>query len=95
MGGADAPDMSTFSFLPDMSGTIGDSTTEAVAGDPLEVEEQDIFTLGKAYFDSKEFERTAALLKDCRSNKSRFLCLYSRYLVRSMSNTAVVRAHCM
>jgi Anaphase promoting complex subunit 8 / Cdc23 len=49
----------------------------------LEREAQDLpkYFLGKSYFDCKEYERVAFVLKDCQSLKSKFLRLYSKYLV--------------
>nr|XP_032806261.1 cell division cycle protein 23 homolog [Petromyzon marinus] len=40
----------------------------------------DVYTVAKAYFDLKEFDRAAHSLKDCRSPKAYFLQMYSRYL---------------
>jgi anaphase-promoting complex subunit 8 len=51
--------------------------------DPLEEHECDVHSVGRAYFDAKEFERAAHVLKDCRSSRSRFLAVYSHYLVRT------------
>ncbi|KAG0086837.1 anaphase-promoting complex component apc8 [Podila epicladia] len=45
------------------------------------MEEYDNYIMAKTFFDIKEFDRTAATLKGCTSHKSRFLRLYSRYLV--------------
>lgn len=45
-----------------------------------EVQEQDKIVLAKMYFDCKEFDRVAHLLKDCSSSKAVFLKLYSLYL---------------
>ncbi|KAL2315127.1 Anaphase-promoting complex subunit Apc8 [Schizosaccharomyces pombe] len=46
----------------------------------LEVEEKNIYLLAKSYFDCKEFERAAYTLQNCKSSKSIFLRLYSKYL---------------
>jgi hypothetical protein len=40
------------------------------------------YMLAKAYFDCKEYDRAASALTPCRSVKSIFLRLYSKYLVR-------------
>ncbi|KAG0211353.1 Anaphase-promoting complex subunit 23 [Mortierella sp. GBA30] len=43
--------------------------------------EHDTFLMAKTFFDLKEFDRCASVLKDCVSSKSRFLRLYSKYLI--------------
>ena len=48
----------------------------------------DAYTLAKAYFDVKEYDRAAHFLHDCNSKKAYFLYMYSRYLVR-----AILRCH--
>lgn len=45
--------------------------------------EEDVFITAKQSFNFKEFEKTAFILRECRSPKARFLCLYSKFLVRS------------
>ncbi|KFH62526.1 hypothetical protein MVEG_11919 [Podila verticillata NRRL 6337] len=52
-----------------------------VETDRASMEEYDTYLMAKTFFDIKEFDRTTATLKDCSSHKSRFLRLYSRYLV--------------
>jgi hypothetical protein len=49
----------------------------------LDRETQDLpkYLLGKSYFDCKEYDRAAYVLDDCQSLKSKFLRLYSKYLV--------------
>lgn len=47
----------------------------------LEALDMPKYLLGKSYFDCKEYERAAFVLKDCRSYKSKFLRLYSKFLV--------------
>ncbi|XP_031555451.1 cell division cycle protein 23 homolog [Actinia tenebrosa] len=42
--------------------------------------EYDVFCLGKALFDSKEFERAAFFLAECKSHKALFLRFYSSFL---------------
>lgn len=43
----------------------------------------DAYTLAKAYFDVKEYDRAAHFLHGCNSKKAYFLYMYSRYLVRA------------
>jgi anaphase-promoting complex subunit 8 len=40
----------------------------------------DAYTLAKAYFDVKEYDRAAHFLHGCNSKKAYFLFMYSRYL---------------
>jgi anaphase-promoting complex subunit 8 len=49
----------------------------------VDLEGQDLptYLLGKSYFDCKEYDRAAFALKDCQSSKSKFLRLYSTFLV--------------
>jgi hypothetical protein len=53
--------------------------------DSLEIEREarDLpkYLLAKSYFDCKEYDRAAFVLRNCVSLKSKFLKLYSRYLV--------------
>ncbi|KAG0233497.1 Anaphase-promoting complex subunit 23 [Actinomortierella wolfii] len=42
--------------------------------------EMDIYLMAKTLFDLKEYDRVASTLKDCKSPKSIFLRLYSKYL---------------
>jgi hypothetical protein len=49
----------------------------------IEKSEQDLFEMGKSYFETKELERCHEILGRCKSKKSKFLRLYSRYLVSS------------
>ena len=51
--------------------------------DPEFLKDFDKYSLGKAYFDLKEFKRAAFFLEDCTSHKGYFLLIYSHYLVRS------------
>lgn len=44
----------------------------------------DAYTLAKAYFDVKEYDRAAHFLHGCNSKKAYFLYMYSRYLVRTV-----------
>ncbi|CAO3572047.1 unnamed protein product [Mortierella alpina] len=43
--------------------------------------EHDTYLMAKTFFDLKEFDRCASVLSGCTSSKSRFLRLYSKYLV--------------
>lgn len=56
-----------------------DSLTGQPAG--LYTAEYDTYLMAKTFFDLKEYDRCAAILEKCESNKSRFLRLYSKYLV--------------
>ncbi|XP_073241538.1 cell division cycle protein 23 homolog isoform X2 [Porites lutea] len=44
------------------------------------IKDFDKYTLGKAFFDLKEFDRAAFFLEGCTSQKAYFLYMYSRYL---------------
>jgi hypothetical protein len=48
----------------------------------LQNEEEDYILSAKSFFDVKEYSRAYKLLEHCQSSKARFICLYSRYLVR-------------
>lgn len=86
----------------------GDHYTPGFSADPLagsrqherfisewEVEksEQDLFEMGKSYYETKELERCYEMLSRCKSKKAKFLRLYSRYLVSSCSD-AQLSASC-
>ena len=45
------------------------------------IKDFDKYTLGKTFFDLKEFDRAAFFLEGCTSPKAYFLYMYSRYLV--------------
>lgn len=47
----------------------------------IEKSEQDLFEMGKSYYETKELERCYEILGRCKSKKAKFLRLYSRYLV--------------
>ena len=49
------------------------------------IKDFDKYTLGKALFDLKEFDRAAFFLEGCTSQKAYFLYMYSRYLVSNNS----------
>lgn len=44
-------------------------------------DEDDVLLVAQHYFDSREFERCAFKLKECKSPKARFLAAYASYLV--------------
>ncbi|KAG0331220.1 Anaphase-promoting complex subunit 23, partial [Podila humilis] len=46
--------------------------------------EYDTYLMAKTFFDVKEFDRTAATLIGCTSQKARFLRLYSKYLASGL-----------
>ena len=48
---------------------------------PQFVTDFDRYTLGKTFFDLKEFDRAAFFLDGCTSDKAYFLHIYSRFLV--------------
>ncbi|EAW62155.1 cell division cycle 23 [Homo sapiens] len=49
-----------------------------------DAQDMDAYTLAKAYFDVKEYDRAAHFLHGCNSKKAYFLYMYSRYLVRAI-----------
>jgi anaphase-promoting complex subunit 8 len=57
---------------------------DATTGQPTGIytAEYDTYLMAKTFFDLKEYDRCASILEKCESNKSRFLRLYSKYLVR-------------
>ncbi|OWK11907.1 CDC23 [Cervus elaphus hippelaphus] len=48
-----------------------------------DAQDMDAYTLAKAYFDVKEYDRAAHFLHGCNSKKAYFLYMYSRYLFSS------------
>ncbi|KAF9126726.1 Anaphase-promoting complex subunit 23 [Mortierella sp. 14UC] len=56
-----------------------DPTTGLPAG--MFTAEYDTYLMAKTFFDLKEYDRCSSILERCESNKSRFLRLYSKYLV--------------
>lgn len=56
-----------------------DARTGLPAG--MHIAEYDTYLMAKTFFDLKEYDRCASILEKCESNKSRFLRLYSKYLV--------------
>jgi Anaphase promoting complex subunit 8 / Cdc23 len=69
------------------SGT-GKSSLHRLSQVEIDRESQDLpkYLLGKSYFDCKEYERVAFVLKDCQSLKAKFLRLYSKFLVDTVGN---------
>lgn len=61
---------------------------DATTGQPtgMYTAEYDTYLMAKTFFDLKEYDRCAAILEKSESNKSRFLRLYSKYLVRSFAS---------
>lgn len=59
----------------------------------MDREAQDLpkYLLAKSYFDCKEYYRAAFVLADSRSLKSKFLRLYSKYLVLLLTNATHLR----
>jgi anaphase-promoting complex subunit 8 len=59
----------------------------------MDREAQDLpkYLLAKSYFDCKEFDRAAFVLADSQSLKSKFLRLYSKYLVCPLDYTTHLR----
>ena len=51
----------------------------------LETQDLPKYLLGKSYFDCKEYDRAAFVLAGCQSFKSKFLRLYSKFLVINSS----------
>lgn len=49
-----------------------------------DVIEEDEFQLARGYFDLKEYDRVAWVLKDGQGNRAKFLRYYSMYLVSSI-----------
>lgn len=82
----DANDLSSFAFSPESMRYNEAYTAAAETRDALEEQETDEYILGKAYYDTKELDRAAQVLKSCKSSRARFLCLYCRYLVCSSSS---------
>ncbi|KAK3828161.1 MAG: anaphase promoting complex subunit 8 [Benniella sp.] len=52
-----------------------------VSSNDTDLTEHDAYLMAKSFFDLKEYDRCASVLEGYNSNKSRFLRLYSRYLV--------------
>lgn len=71
-----------------------DDIIHVVSSEDLFAIEEDLFVSARESFNFKEFEKTAFILRECRSPKSRFLCLYSKYLV-SRGNSAVGDGECV
>lgn len=65
--------------------SLGEGSTfgQKVSQKEIDLEMQDLprYLLGKSYFDCKEYDRAAFALTGCQSLKSKFLRLYSKFLV--------------
>ncbi|KAL7409660.1 hypothetical protein BDY24DRAFT_418699 [Mrakia frigida] len=75
-GGGGRPSLSTFSpsdFLPPPSQPLP-------SHNPPSSEEEDLYDLGKSYFDAKELERCAWTLRECQTGKAGFLRIYAKFL---------------
>lgn len=71
----------------------GKSSVERWVPDEYEDVEDDAYLMGRAYFDSRDFERAYESLGNAKGSKSRFLKLYARYMAierRIMDNVGVV-----
>jgi Anaphase promoting complex subunit 8 / Cdc23 len=66
----------------DASGGIANGKQET----ELEMRDLPKYLLGKSYFDCKEYERAASALRGSQSLKSKFLRLYSRFLVMHLNS---------
>jgi anaphase-promoting complex subunit 8 len=82
-----SPDRESFGFpdtTPDQP-EAGPSRSRTRHGIEYEEEtdpvEEDEFQLARTYFDLREFDRVAWVLKDAMGSRSRFLRVYSAYLV--------------
>jgi anaphase-promoting complex subunit 8 len=81
--GTSRVDMSSFAFSPDRNKDAAAAAQQFAQGrDLAEDAEEDTYRLGKAYFDTREYDRAANALKDCKAVRNRFLGLYAQYLVR-------------
>ncbi|KAF9111779.1 anaphase-promoting complex component apc8 [Mortierella sp. AM989] len=61
--------------------TSGLSLNSSMMSSDIDMPEFDTYLMAKTFFDLKEYDRCASVLEGCASNKSRFLRLYSKYLV--------------
>ncbi|KAI7815865.1 hypothetical protein BC939DRAFT_404660 [Gamsiella multidivaricata] len=52
-----------------------------MASSDIDLTEFDAYLMAKTFFDLKEYDRCASVLEGCTGHKSRFLRLYSKYLV--------------
>lgn len=57
------------------------STRTTILDVPTSDEEKDAYSLARRFFDSRDFGRVMYTLRDYKSAQSRFLSLYSEYLV--------------
>ncbi|CAH1240116.1 CDC23 [Branchiostoma lanceolatum] len=44
------------------------------------LQEYDAYNVARSYYDVREYDRAAHVLRDCGSQKAYFLCMYSRYM---------------
>ena len=65
-----------------VSKTFNDNTNKDIEETQRQQDmlEQDVFYLGKAYFDTREYERAACSLEECMGPLASFLRMYSFYL---------------
>jgi anaphase-promoting complex subunit 8 len=79
---------------PDQSMSIDSASAGVAAGQQSEVdlETRDLpkDLLGKSYFDCKEYDRAAFVLRGCQSLKSKFLRLYSKFLVTILQSLLTI-----
>lgn len=84
-GGQGRPSLSTFSpsdFVHHQPPPLAHTLPLDHAPD----EDDDLFDLGKAYFDAHELDRCAWTLRDCRTGKQGFLRMYAKFLVSTTSD---------
>ncbi|KAG0365452.1 anaphase-promoting complex component apc8 [Gamsiella multidivaricata] len=55
--------------------------SSSMASSDIDLTEFDAYLMAKTFFDLKEYDRCASVLEGCTGHKSRFLRLYSKYLV--------------
>lgn len=82
------PSLSTFSpsdFIHHPPTTHLDTN---ISVDPSE--DEDLFDLGKAYFDAHELDRCAWTLRECTTGKAAFLRLYAKFLVSAPDQTGTI-----
>lgn len=59
-------------------------------GDDMFALEEDLFMAARECFNSKEFEKTAHILRECKSPQARFLCVYSKFLVGAPDHSSLM-----
>lgn len=67
-----------------ITGSSGEG--QKMSQNEMELEQIDLprYLLGKSYFDCKEYDRASFVLMGCQSLKSKFLRLYSKFLVQAL-----------